>query len=78
MNRPATTMAVFELVRREVQAGRPFPTVAEITERMGWRCTAMANRALAELRYAGHVKRVRDGRAYLYELAGQGEGKPCT
>jgi Mn-dependent DtxR family transcriptional regulator len=67
------TMEIYDWIRAEVVAGRPFPTVSQIAERQGWGHSS-ANDTLARLVRKGYLKVVQrkrigsNGWRYTYEL----------
>lgn len=66
-------MAVYEWIRAEVSAGRPFPTLHQIAARQGWSSRTQANDVLARLVRKGYLKVVKrelvaNGWRYTYEL----------
>jgi hypothetical protein len=70
-----STLAVYEWIKAEVSAGRPFPTVAQIALRQGWSESAghdVLNR-LVRMGYLKvvkreHIEQIGRGWRYTYEL----------
>lgn len=68
---------VFDFIRAEVEAGRPFPTASAIASLMGWNNPGSARDCLMTLAFADRVigsKRVRfDSRRWGYQFSYPGE-----
>jgi hypothetical protein len=68
-----STMEVYEFIKPEVSAGRPFPTVRQIADRQGWGHSA-ANDTLARLVRKGYLKvtqrkKIANGNGWTYSYA---------